>query len=315
MKFLLFDTNGRVFEAKSIISYELIAEVAAPCDGLRLSFFCQNNIGEICSIKVYRKDKLVFNGYCDKQKITFSKSGKICFIYARSSASLLVDNEAVPCQYENPSARQLWFSNAKEFGFSTDLPEFYSSNSYRVSKGTSCYGAINDYIFAISGMLVYATPENELKIYEKSKEVKRLDDYNVLSLSYVINRSEPIGEIDYKINSADNYSYHFKSDFVQKMSIKRKRMVNLSSIPLWQREMNVEKIIKNALDEYYSVSVVLLGNCDLALYDRMLIKADDMLQNEEFYVAELTFSKNKNGERTTALLKKNIDGEMVNYVA
>ena len=77
-------------------------------------------------------------------------------------------------------------------------------------------------LFLRSGMPVYATPENELKIYEKSKEVKRLDDYNALSLSYVINRSEPIGEIDYKINSADNYLYHFKSDFVQKMGIKRR---------------------------------------------------------------------------------------------
>ena len=315
MKFLLFDINGKAFEAESVISYELIAEAEAPCDGLRLSFFCHDNIGEICNIKAYRRDKLVFNGFCDKQKITFSESGKICFIYARSSAALLVDNEAVPCQYENPSARQLWFSNAKEFGFKTDLPDIYSSNSYLVSKGTSCYGAINDYVSAVSGMPVYATPENELKIYEKSKELKRLDDYDVFSLSYVINRSEPIGEIDYKINSADNYSYHFKSDFVQKMGIKRKRMVNLSSIPLWQREMNVEKMIKRALDEYYSVSVVLPGDCDLAIYDRMLINAEDTLQNEEFYIAELTFSKNKNGERTIVLLKKNIDGEMVNYVA
>ncbi|MDE5605268.1 MAG: hypothetical protein K2I73_06785 [Eubacterium sp.] len=315
MKFLLFDINGRAFEAESILSYELTAEAEAPCDGLRLSFLCHSSIGEICNIKAYRKNKLVFNGFCDKQKVTFSESGKICFIYARSSAALLVDNEAVPCQYENPSARQLWFSNAKAFGFKTDLPEIYSSNSYLVSKGTSCYGAINDYVSAVSGMPVYATPENELKIYAQSKEVKRLEDYNVSSLSYVINRSEPIDEIDYKINSADNYSYHFKSDFVQKMGIQRKRMVNLSSIPLWQREMNIEKIIKKALDEYYSVSVVLLGNCDLALYDRMLINAEDTLQNEEFYIAELTFSKNKNGERTTALLKKNIDGEMVNYVA
>lgn len=315
MTFQLFDINGNDFKAEKIISYELIKEADAPCDGLRLSFFCENNIGEICIVKAYRNGKLVFNGFCDKQKITISQSGRVCFIYARSSASLLVDNEAVPCQYENPSARQLWFSNAKDFGFEINLPELYSQNSYLVSKGTSCYGAINNYVSAVSGSPVYATPENVLEIYKESKVVKRLDDYDVSSVSYVINRSEPVSEIDYKINSADNYSYHFKSDFVQNMGIQRKRMMNLSSIPLWQREINAEKIIKDSLNAYYSVSAVILGECNLEIYDRVVIEFDALFKNEEFYVSELAFCKNENGERTTALLKKKMNGEIVNYVA
>ncbi len=315
MTFQLFDMDGNVFEPEKMISYELVSEAEAPCDGLRLSFSCGENIGEISVVKAYRNNKLSFNGFCDKQKITFSASGKICFIYARSSASLLVDNEAVPCQYKNPSARQLWFSNAKDFGFKMNLPELYSENSYLVPKGTSCYGAINNYVSAVSGTPVYATPENVLKTYEKNSTVKRLDDYNILSLSYVINRSEPISEIDYKINSADNYSYHFKSGFVQKMGIERKRMMNLSSIPLWQREINAEKMIEKSLAEYYSVSAVILGESDLEIFDRVIIDFDDCFNDEEFYVSELAVCKNENGEQTTVLLKKKINGEMINYVA
>lgn len=315
MKFQLFDINGNTFEAEEIISYELISEAEAPCNGLRLSFFCKKNIGEISIVRIYRNDKLIFNGFCDKQKITFSESDRICFIYARSSASLLVDNEAIPCQYENPSARQLWFLNAKDLGFKMNLPELYSESSYLVSKGTSCYGAINNYISAVLGAPVYVTPENVLEIYEKSKAVKRLDNYDILSLSYVIDRSKPISEVDYKINSSDNYLYHFKSDFVQKMGIKRKRMLNLSSIPLWQREMNVEKMIETSLEEYYSVSAVILGESDLEIYDRVVLDFDEYFSNEEFYVSELVFCKNENGEYTTVLLKKKINGEMVNYVA
>lgn len=315
MNFQLFDVNGNVYDANNIISYELIMEADTPCNGLRLNFFCENQIEEICVVKAYREGKLVFNGFCDKQKITLNKSGRICFIYARSSASLLVDNEAVPCQYDKPSARQLWFSNAKDFGFEINLPELYSPHSYLVSKGTSCYGAINDYVSAVSGAPVYATPENVLKVYKESRFLKRLDDYNVVSFSYVINRSEPISEIDYKINSADNYSYHFKSDFVQKMGIQRKRMINLASIPLWQREIQAEKKMKNALDAYYSVSAVIDGSCDLEIYDRVSVHFELFSESEEFYVSELVFSKNENGETTTALLKKKINGEMVNYVA
>ena len=186
---------------------------------------------------------------------------------------------------------------------------------------------VNIFAFALTfGGIVFreygsAAPVNMLEAvaanlsYSESNTLKKLYDYSVVSLSYVINRSEPISEIDYKINSADNYSYHFKSDFVQKMGIKRKRMINLSAVPLWQREINAQKRIKNALDEYYSVSAVISGNCDLEIYDRVLINSDMFGEDNEFYVSELVFSKNENGESTSVLLKKKINGELVNYVA
>ena len=152
-------------------------------------------------------------------------------------------------------------------------------------------------------------------MYEKSTAVKLLESYNVVSVSYTINRSEPISEIDYKINAADNYSYHFKSDFVKGMGIKRKRLLNLSSIPLWQREWQAEKQINTRLREYYSVSVVIHGKCDFKVYDRVLVDADIFGNTEEFYVTEITWYKNVNGEGVAVVLKKDIDGGLVNYVA
>lgn len=315
MIFELFDVDGNAVKAQNIISYELISEAGAACDGLRLNFISEKSVGEICVVRAYSNEKLVFNGFCDKQKMKADSSGRTCFIYARSSAALLIDNEAVPCQYSNPSARQLWFSNAKAFGFECFLPEVYSQYNYLVSKGTSCYGAINNFVCAVCGAPVYATPQNELKIYEESKTVKRLDAKRLISLSYVINRSEPISEIDYKINSADNYSYHFKSGFAEKMGIKRSRLYNLSSIPLWQREITAEKKISSALGEYYSVLAELSGECDFRLYDRVSVDFDAFKISGEFYVSELVKSKNENGEKTSVVLKKKIDGELINYVA
>ena len=75
MTFQLFDMDGNVFEPEKMISYELVSEAEAPCDGLRLSFSCGENIGEISVVKAYKNNKLSFNGFCDKQKITFSASG------------------------------------------------------------------------------------------------------------------------------------------------------------------------------------------------------------------------------------------------
>jgi prophage tail gpP-like protein len=69
--------------------------------------------------EAYNGDKKIFNGFVDRQVASVSGEEKSVFIYARSSAAVLVDNEALPSQYHRPSARQLWFHNAREFGFVT----------------------------------------------------------------------------------------------------------------------------------------------------------------------------------------------------
>lgn len=315
MRFEFQDINGNFFDVSNATSFELTSEAGAACDGLRISFIPERDIAEIVGVKAYSNGDLVFNGFCDDQKLVTDKSSSRCSVYARSTASLLVDNEAIPCQYVCPSARQLWLSNAREFGFECGLPEVYTENTYIVSKGTSCYGAVNDFVFAFCGAPIYVTPENVLKVYELSEKVKRLEGYNVVSLSRIISRSEPISAVDYKINTADAYSYHFKSDFADKRGIKRKRLYNLSSIPVWQREKAAQKKIEQSLSDYYSVQAVLAGECDLRLFDRVELSFTDGGASEEFYVHEKTVSKSESGERTTVVLKKNIDGELINYVA
>ncbi len=315
MRFELYAIDGSVFEPELITSYELVSEVDSACDGLRLNFTSHELLGEICIVKAYSAEKLFFNGFCDMQRITSGNGFYSYFIYARSSAALLVDNEAVPCLYNCPSARQLWYSNARDMGFECELPEICSEYNYLVSKGTSCYGAINDFVFAVYGAPVYASPENVLCVYKESKDIKKLEDYSLLSLSCVINRSEPISDIDYKINSSDDYVYHFKSDFLHSKGFLRKRLFNLSAVPIWQREITAAAKIKESLSEYYSVIAEISGECDVKLCDRISVDFAAREYGGEFLVNEIVKSMGKSGEKTTLVLKKRIDGELVNYVA
>lgn len=314
MNFLFSEYKGKSYEISDVISYELTSEIGAACDGLRLKFRMESPPGEIYSVKAYDDGKLIFSGFCDLQQAVTDKDGTEYFVYARSSASLLVDNEAAPRQYTYPSARQLWFSNAKELGFECGLPDISSKNSYLVSKGTSCYGAINDFVSAVYGSSVYVTPENVLKVFEKSKKVKRLSDYKVSSAAVVISRSSPLSETAYKINSTDNYIYHFKSRFSEKQGINRKRLLNLSSLPAWQRETTAVKRMNDALSDYYSVRAVICGKCDFQLNDRVYADIVSGFDKDVFYVNEIIKCKDKNGEKNTVILKKEISGELINYV-
>lgn len=315
MRFVLTETGGTPHVPERIISYEITSEISAPCDGLRLSFIMPLSLGEISGVKAYDGDRLIFNGFADMQKITLDKNGFVHFIYARSSASLLVDNEAIPREYACPSANALCLCNASEFGFTTDLPDIYSENAYLVSKGRSCFAAINDFVRAVFGSDIYVDPNNVIRVYDGKGTLRNLDDYSVSSASLIINRSEPISEIAYKISSADEYVYHFKSVLADERGIRRKRLLNLSSIPEWQRQEAARTSIEKSFSEYKCVEIMIVGECDLSLNDRVRVNLEGIGAVGEFAVFELARIKNKNGEKTVITLKENGKGEVLNYVA
>lgn len=314
MRFVFCTADGKSAQAENIISYEITSEVGAACDGLRLFFKADESVGEIVSVKAFSGEELIFSGLADVQKMTAGADGLTCFIYARSTACLLVDNEAVPRQLENPSAQQLCFCNAREFGFTWDLPEIYSENSYLISKGKSRFGAINDFVFAVYGSDIYVTPGDVIKVFEKSNRVKSLSDYALSRASLIINRGEPISCVDYKISAGESYAYHYESRSAGNRGIKRKRLYNLSSVPAWQRKTTAKKLLSRSLLDYVCLEAQICGECDLKLFDTVSANIEEIGACGEFTVYELVRMKNKNGEKTIALLKKSQEEDFVNYV-
>ncbi len=310
MIFILKDIDDKQYIIDMAVSYELISEVGAACSGLRLYFDSDEQIGEINAVLVKNDSgTLVFNGFCDLQRESIKEYTSEYFIYARSTAALLVDNEASPFEYKNPTAKQLFAVNAEGFGFKCALPDIYTENSYVVSKGTSCFGAVNDFVFMMTGVPVYIDESNILKAYRISESVKHLSDYDVISQSFIINRCDVISRVDYKINASENYKYHYSSALAEKNNIIRSRKINLSGLPLLQRENAAKKLISASVDNYYSMKVQLAGDCDFKLYDRV------ETEKGEFIVCEIINSKSEKGGETALVLKKKTDGELINYVA
>lgn len=310
MIFSLTDIDGRDYAVQNAVSFEIIFEADAACAGLRLYFDADSELEEINIVQARHDDgTLVFNGFCDVQRENRTETGLEYFIYARSSASLLVDNEAEPAEYKNPTAKQLFINNARDFGFECALPDIYIENSYIVSKGTSCFGAVNDFVSMAAGTPVYVDENNILRAYCESSELKYLNDYDVVSERFDISRCSVISRVDYKINAGEAYKYHCSNTLADKNKIYRSRKINLSGLPLWQREGAAQKKITQSLDEYYSLRVQLAGCCDFRLYDRVVSN------HGEFSVREIIISRNEKGEFTTLVMKKRAEGRAFNYVA
>ena len=51
------------------------------------------------------------------------------------------------------------------------------------------------------------------------------------------------------------------------------------------------------------------------MFDWVVVSLSDDGVTEEFYVSETVRSKDKSGEKTAVVLKKSIDGGLINYVA
>ena len=158
------------------------------CDSLWASFVPESSIEEICTVRLYINYRLVFNGLCDCQKIIYGTNGAEVYFYARSTACILVDNEAEPYTYQHPSAKQLCFSLAEGLGFSNSLPNISSTEQYEITKGTSRYGAISQFVRLLTGGHINITPKNDIELISESSEIKNLNDYDILSFTEITNR-------------------------------------------------------------------------------------------------------------------------------
>lgn len=313
MTFEIYDADGKPAEADKILSYELVSEVSAACDGLQLKFIPSDKMIKIGKIIARCGDKTVFCGFCDKQKSSLTAEAYI-YVYARSSGSVLVDNEALPCEYRYPSARQLWLCCAKPFGIEFNLPEIYSEGSYAVQKGKSCYGAINDFMLYTYGSGVYVSPENKLCAFEKGGKAICIDGSKIISACVVYDRSNVISRVDYKINPADKYVYHLESKFAVANSIKRRRLVNLSALPPWQRDKKCAQMLKNSEKSFCTVQVKFCGDTDLKLAQRVILPFGGF-ESKVYTVSKIIRSKNAGGAVTTVSFALEREERYVNYVA
>ena len=302
--------NGKRMKVQRLEEFNLTQTAGVACDSLWAYFYVDKELEEISGVKAFKNDRLIFNGYCDCQRESWDEKGYKVFFYARSSASVLVDNEAMPLTYNKPSANQLFFSIAKDMGFSANLPRISSNTKYEVTKGMSCFGAINQFVLLMSGKSIYVTPYNEIRLLDYSKNVVSLDSNAVLYAQHTTNRSEPYQQIAFKkSNSQPDYSVHTKSRYGQELGINKSMLINLSSLPQWQRENTVLNKLKQSYENYKVLELKLAGYVDEGLLQRFRYKG-----YYDYALSEKRYFCNGDGEFTSLTLKKMIDIKEITYV-
>ena len=314
----LYDGGGAEIEDLELSSFELVSEESAACDGLSAVFYAESGVEKIYGARtaqVYSGGEKVFFGYVDSVRAAQDENGLRVYVYARSSACLLVDSEAFPGQYSCPTSRQLWHMHARGFGFGFELPEIASQHDYVVTKGQSCFGAINTFMQYACGRGIYADAENNLRLLDSSGAPAHPDTGRLISASAKADRSSVIGRIDYKISSGEKYLHRLASGFAEKNGVSSRKLINLSALPPWQREAEAQRRITRSLEGFFTVTAVFDGDPGVRLAQRVSLELPSLGVSGELIASSIIRKKDEDSQRTTLVLRKETDGELKNYVA
>ncbi len=304
-------TSDKMLIPGELLSWEIRRDISAPCDSVSLRFKCEAGQDELERAEAYADGRLIFSGFCDLQREEKKGEHCECFVYARSAACLLVDNEAEPYTYESPTARALFNINAEKYGFSFCMEDVGCSGRYVVNKGRSAYSAINGLVEAVSGKRVTVTPELELRAGGDGRRLT-VSPESILRDRKSVCRGSAISRIDYKTADGSAYSHHIKSRSLERKGISKSRKVNLSSLYEWQQALELKNMLKSAAQEYFSRELTLEGTQDIQLYDRLLV--DGEIGGEDYYVCSACSVFDRRGERTVVRLTRDIDLEEIIYV-
>lgn len=316
MKLILEAVDKTKYSFEQVLELDFTQTVGVPCDSISVRLKNADMPKEIAGVKLCFNEEIVFNGYCDNQKVSCGDDGFETYIYARSGAAVLVDNEAEPFTYNMPIAKQLCYVFAKPLGFTDDLPVIESREKYEIQKGTTCYGAISGFVAMAAGKNICVMPDNCIKILEKSDDIKELPSHRLINACAVINRSEPLTEIRFKKDSAlAGYKTRMRSSVNETYGLtERIKYVNLSSLPQWQRDNTILQTLKNSYEDYRMLEVTVAGYVSEPLLQRYSYHSR-LGDYEDYVMTEKEYIVGANGEFTRLVLKKEIDIKEITYVA
>lgn len=307
----LFDLNECETVVENLISYELCEDCDAPCDSLSLTFFSKKVLDEIYRVEASVDGKRVFTGFADTQREQISDNGFVCFIYARSSACLLTDSEAKPFTYNSPSALGLFKANCDGFGFSYEAGNIYCENQYQVSKGTSKFSALQDFVYGVTGDRIRIDCNNALTLM-KTKNSRTLKG-GVIGIKRVINRANALEKINYKLNSDKDYIYCRESAFMKKRKIRSRVMKNLAYVEDWRRDKVLSSVMKSKNSEYHTYTIIVSGFEKIGLMDEVRC-FDSFFGNICGIVYSVVHSQSGGVEQTCIKARVPFDLEEMTYV-
>ena len=301
----LTDVNGKTHKMPQLLSLQVDVDEGVPADAL-YALFPYAPTAELCKITLYDGDKPIFIGVIDEEEHIFGSRGTYFKISARSPAAHLLDNEAMPCEYDHPSLSMMYERYVKPFGIGlgTDSDEVFFGEQ-RVTKGTSCWKGLKTFCIAC-----YLTPPRISSVgvlYPKGLEhdettVFGRDGVPYTQLREVKKRCEEISAVRVKASNSGTYSLVIENHAAKDRGVRRERYLNavLTESPM----KCADAMIDNGDVKSYAVYLRCKG-CLLGTEGNRAVISDPVLgDRDDLYISAVHYRMNGDGAYSNITLKR-----------
>ncbi len=310
LKFRAYNNENKEIPLPDFISFELQQEENVPADYLEVKFKSFINAENINYIRLFDNDTIVFSGICDEIFFSKDSTGAVVTLYFRNKMALLIDNEALPHEYNNITARVLFDNYIKKLGFKNFIADNKAvMGKFIVEKGESVYDAVYNFSKLNYSSTPYLFDEDTISFFNKREDdVCTLfsDGENSAHKYKKIECSKfpykLISKINVKTSASDYYKTVIKNDFALDKGINRERY--LDACNLLTPMSSAQKIIENKNNEFEEYRIY----CDYivlnSIYEKCSINDNYLGNIKNLYISKIIIGSDINGCYSKITLKK-----------
>lgn len=309
LTFKLIGMDKREIPLEKVITISFDCDLKVPADSLTITCPYDNAVRKNADcLRAYDEDRLVFTGQIDSIVTVKRERGVILKLSARSPAGKLLDNEAEPVTYFNPTASLIEKRHLRPFGIELsekDYVPYY--DMLKIDKGMSHWRVLQRFCRyrynsepRISG---------DGKAYLKGNPAKgtvtfsdTCEGIRYSSLKENMRRHSLLSEIRLKFQQANTYSSVIKNTNPEAKSVARVRYVNAAADRTTLK--TADKMFENSNRDSYALElrckgclIGILGNT-ASVYDSSLGTVNGLV------VRKVSYSADSRGESSVILLEK-----------
>lgn len=306
LKYIAVGADGKYINLTAPQSMVLCRDENTPADSLT-AVFPHIISEELAEIYIYNEDSLVYRGVVDEQITHVGESAKTEII-SRSMAALLLDNEAYPATFVDPSAELIFRRYLKPFGIREYVGgDLTYMGEFKVQKGSSCWQVAEN--FAKGAVGAFPRVDGDVLYFESKAHDKTVTFENkgkglpYLSLEHDRLRCKLISCVKVKTAVGGEYSSLIENPNAVNRGIHRERYINatlLSSTPL----SKADEIISNAKKADETVTLYSPLRLTELLGADAVVKDPGAGELRGFYVSGIRYSLSDKGEVTKLTLRK-----------
>ena len=295
---------GKRVDFPFLLSLKMDWDEDAPAHSLAASFAVDAPAPRLARVEVLHEGVLVFRGIVDQQDTKISPQGNRLRLVARSLAALLLDNEALPQTYINPSLRGLFERHARPYGF----PSFAGNGgAFRgkltVEKGMSEWQVLQGFCDYFLGASLSVRPDGVLDAAgDPPKGLLRFSNTDGIPYQSVTHQDffcRRIQEIWLQAGVGTGYQGHVVDAETAGLGIQRKRYKTATNY-------QGTSVLRKSRRQAEECTLSCLGWVPAQLGMEASLADPFFGESDGWTVAKCTYQQSQAGESTCCVLRKKL---------